>query len=411
MRALLRFLRRFYRLLAPITLALAAVIGALVTHALAQPSVTDRNFLNPASDAGVGGSDLAGRLAGAGVTVRRTASIDEALAWARAGDTTLFVPAPGLVNSYTAEAFTALPSSTRLVLVDPSPAVIGWTGLPVTEAGDRWAEFPAPAGCLLPEASAAPIAGTDRHEWAGPGMASCYGGSVVQFGDVDVWMVGSADPFRNDRIGEHGNEALAAALLSAHPTVVWLDNHHRQPEPKLGPAVRNPFNQPAAKNTGGGDTGGRTVRSSMAGLFPGWVWTVLGLLLLILVVLAIAAARRFGPPVSEPMPVTAKARETVAGRGRLYRKAKQPAVALAALRAGAVRSLPAVLGVAATVPAAELYDLAAVRAGMPRDTVEAILATDEPKTNDELVAAVARLDELMARLTHSIVSTHGLDRT
>jgi hypothetical protein len=48
---------------------------------------------------------------------------------------------------------------------------------------------------------------------------------------------------------------------------------------------------------------------------------------------------------------------------------------------------------------------------MPRDTVEAILATDEPKTNDELVAAVARLDELMARLTHSIVSTHGLDRT
>jgi len=411
MRALLRFLRRFYRLLIPITLALVAVIAVLVIHALAQPSVTDRNFLSPASDAGVGGSDLAAQLAGAGVTVRRTASIDEALAWARAGDTTLFVPAPGLVNSYTAAAFTTLPSSTRLVLVDPSPAVVSWAGLPVTEGGDRWAEFPAPAGCLLPEANAAPIAGADRHEWAGPGMASCYGGSVVQFGDVDVWMVGSADPFRNDRIGEHGNEALAAALLSAHPTVVWLDNHHRQPEPKLGPAVRNPFNQPAAKNTGGGDTGGRTVRSSIAGLFPGWVWTVLGLLLLILVVLAIAAARRFGPPVSEPMPVTAKARETVAGRGRLYRKAKQPAAALAAVRAGAVRSLPTVLGVAATVPAAELYDLAASRAGMPRDTVEAILATDEPKTNDELVAAVARLDELMARLTHSIVSTHGLDRT
>ena len=407
MRGVLRFLRRFYRLLVPITIAAGIVAGTLVVHWLAQPNVTDSDYLNPTSTADVGGADLASALAAAHVTIRRTADIDQALDWARGGDTTLFVPAPSLLNEFSAAALTTMPSSTRVVVVDPPEQVLVAAAAPIDAVNDRWAEFPAAAGCSAPEAANAPRVGSDRHSYAGTTIVvSCYDGSVVRLGDTDMWLIGSADPFRNDRIGENDNRALVTALLSTKPTVIWLDNHDKQPKPDPGPRIANPFNKPLPLPS----FGGRPPRQSLATLFPGWMWTVLGLLMLILLTLAIAASRRFGTPVTEPMPVSAKARETVEGRGRLYRKAKQPATTLNALRTIAVGQLPAILGVAATTPAGDLFGLAAARAAMPTETVEAILRTDEPRDNEELVAAVARLDNLMALLTDSSVLAHGMDR-
>ncbi len=394
MKAFGRFLRRFHRLLIPVAAAVLTIAGIIIVHALDQPDVTDGNYLSPASSAGIGAADLAGELRAAGVAIRNTADIDTAFTWARAGDTTLFIPAPSLLNQFTPEAWTTLPATTRLVVVDPSAATLGNTDLPVDKVDDRWVTYPAAAGCTAPEATGAGRAATDRHRYVAADLAaSCYHGSVVWFAGADIWLVGSAEPFRNDHIGDYGNRALTVNLLSAHDSVVWLDNHRQQAEPPVGSAVTNPFNPPDAPPP----DGQHTVRS-IAFLLPGWAWTVLGMLMLMLLLLAAAAARRFGPPVAEPLPVTAKARETVSGRGRLYRRARQPAAALATLRADAVKRLPALLGLPDGTPADAVCDAAAARSGLSRDTVDAILHTEQPSGNEDLVAAVARLDDLLGRL-------------
>ena len=63
----------------------------------------------------------------------------------------------------------------------------------------------------------------------GPG-ATCYGGALVRAdtGDAADLRGQATEPFRNDRIDEVGNAALATGLLSAHRRVIWVDVHAKE---------------------------------------------------------------------------------------------------------------------------------------------------------------------------------------
>ena len=215
-----RLLRRFHRLLIPITHRRRPRRRhrSSSTCWRSPPSPTATTSTRPAPPASAAPTSPPA-LAGANVTIRRTSDIDEALDWARAGDTTLFVPAPGAAERVQrrrvdddADAAPASCSSTRptktLSRLRPrrstTSATLGRVPGPAgcaAPGGRRRAVGPAPTGTATPARPSPPAATTDP--WYG-----C--------GDTDLWLVGSADPFRNDRIGEHDNRALVTALLSAH---------------------------------------------------------------------------------------------------------------------------------------------------------------------------------------------------
>src|SRR5690606_20137800 len=136
--------------------------------------------------------------------------------------------------------------------------------------------------------------------------------------------------------------------------------------------------------------------------FPVQLWVVVVLLTGAGVLLAVAAARRLGPPVPEPLPVVVPAAEAVTGRGRLYRRIRARQASLATLRAGALARLARAVDPLSRTPDHGL-DVAgprrdafirtiAARSGLPEATVATVLFGPVPTDDEGLVVAVADLD-------------------
>jgi hypothetical protein len=432
--------RRWLRLVVPFVVVLALIITTAVIHALAEPDVTDRDFLNPTSSAPIGGQRLADLLARRGVTIERMDKSSDALVRAYQGDVTLFVPAPSLMHWYYLRMLKLLPPSTRVVLVDPSALTLANGLIPAENAGARWAPSAVPPDCDLPEARAAGVAGVHHTFYGkvdGAELGRCYQDSLVDFryALAEVVLVGSDEPFRNDRIGEYGNAALATGLLSTKHTVVWLDLHRGEPmpglvsqapdpgqvaaPPSLGtggspdpdfpvadpngehrgrPGPGQPLN-PGPGGGGGGGGGGDSGTPPFWKLFPVWAWTGLGLLLLAWLLYALAQARRLGPPVSEPLPVAVRAAETVEGRGRLYRRAKARDLALDTLRSSALQRLRPALGLPPDAPAPDVVAAVAAHTGWPAEEIDAVLYSTELADDADLVRRVGQVDQLLHTLT------------
>ncbi|PWU54645.1 hypothetical protein DLE60_29525, partial [Micromonospora globispora] len=356
--------RRRHRVLIPFGVALVLIVVTLVAHAVDQPDPGDRGFLSPIATDDDGGSRLAEALRGKGVPVRRETDTLRALAATGSGPATLFVPAPELVHPDTVGALAELPAGSRLVLVDPSRRVLEGLGAPVVPTERRWAtRATAPDAdghrCPLPEADVAGTAAADRQRYAtSPGQASvlsrCYAGGLIRApGQTELVAIGASDPFRNDRIGELGNLALATGLLSGPRPVIWLDLDGPAPAPTYG---TGPDGEPAWSPTPGSGSGsdygsndwqndddpesggpaqqGGDNRSTddeaegetppqnpLWAAFPVWFWALLVQLALAGLLVVLWRARRLGPPVPEPLPVTVRSAETVLGRARLYRRA------------------------------------------------------------------------------------------
>jgi hypothetical protein len=432
---------RWLRLVTPFLVVLAILVAALVVHSLDQPDPSDPAYLNPDSAAPLGGQHLADLVRQQGVTVERVTKSSDALVRAYEGDdVTLFVPAPSLMHPYYLRMLKLLPATTRVVLVEPSILTLGDGHVPVADSTDRWAPKAVPPGCDLPEARRAGVAGVYHKRYGevdGAVLARCYDSAVVSFryALAEVVLVGSSDPFRNDRIGEYGNAALAAGLLTTRRTVVWLDLHRSEPPPGIvrpspgaaGQPSDERGNLPAAPpslgtdgspdpdfpvadpngshrgdpgpgpplDSGDGGDGGAPSAPPVWKLLPLWAWTGLGLLFLAAVLYALAQARRLGPPVSEPLPVAVRASETVEGRGRLYRRAKARDSALDTLRTFALQRLRPALGLPPEASLAEVVASVVARTGRPADEVDAILAGATPADDAELVALAHQLDDLV----------------
>ncbi|SCG42847.1 DUF4350 domain-containing protein [Micromonospora halophytica] len=433
--------RRWHRIVIPFALATVLVTVTLLTHAADQPDAGDRGFLSPVATGDDGGSRLAEALRGQGVTVQRETDTLRALLALDGRPATLFVPAPELLHPDTVGALGDLPAGSRLVLVDPSRRVLESVDLPVAPTDRRWAARavdPEADGrpCPLPEADRAGTAAVRLQGYAAAGgyagdLRRCYSGGLVHLPwAADVVVIGASDPFRNDRIGEWGNEALSTGLLGVRGRVVWLDLDGPAPPPHFGTGSSGPpawspapggsttwgdgsgtgDGGPAGGGPGGPGDGGDSDEQDRAdgpqpeenplwSAFPPWFWALLLQLALAALLVVLWRARRLGPPVGEPLPVQVRAAETVLGRARLYQQARARGPAAGTLRAATLDRLLTRLNLPATTPPAEVAAFVAARAGGTADEVHELLYGAEPSTDAELLALARSLDRVTRTVT------------
>ena len=338
-------------------LIVAAIVISLIKGSPADP-------LDPTSASKSGSKALATLLRDHGVTVHRVTSIADAQ---RAGGTVLVA----FPVDYTKFQLDQLRTGVaRQILISPDPRLLPDSlGL----GGNNFP--PAAPDCDWPGALAAGAvdfpSDTNTYQVSRGTAAAidCYRGAVVQVDTLAV--LGSADLLRNDHIAAPGAAALAINLISDNLTVrqvTWLM-----------PGANAPGQPPA----------------SIWDLFPTgarraayWLLIVVGGLLMVW------RGRRFGPVVSEPLPVVVRAAEVVEGHGRLYRRAGARDRAATALRAGATARLAARAGLTRNASSQDLVTAGATLSGRNPTDVAAVLDGPPPTDDSQLIALACRLDEL-----------------
>ena len=436
--------RRRLRLVLPLGVVAALATMTGVAHVVQQPDPTDASFLSPTSDAGDGARRLADDLTGEGVrvTVRRHSA--EAIADAAAGGpVTVFVTTPALVHPYYLDRLATLPPEVRVVMVTPGKAELESAGLDVAVGGPRWTAAAPRPGCATDFATAAGPAAVQRWRYgvANHPAVRCYGDGLVEVRTprAPMTLVGAADPFRNDRVDEHGNRLLARGLLARTPAVIWLDLHEREPAPDDDTGQPTESGQQEPGGTGddtggdrpgedspqddhGGDPqagdqqgndsaqGGNAVTDSpLARAFPPAVWATLALLALAALALAAASARRLGAPVAEPLPVRVRAAETVRGLGGLYRRAGARSTSLATLQGAARVRLAEHYGLPADIPPDEIAERVAAAVGQPVIDVRHVLSGGVEDSDEELARAATTVQNLVRHVTGQQHWHHGTD--
>jgi hypothetical protein len=184
------------------------------------------------------------------------------------------------------------------------------------------------------------------------------------------------DLITNENLDADGNAALALNLMGRLPKLVWyvpaLTDSDVATEPTLGE------------------------------LTPGWVTPAIVLLGASAVAAAFWRGRRFGPLVLERLPDTARATETMEGRGRLYERGRDAVHAADSLRLGTLERLRRALALAPSSPATHIADASADLAGVSRRAVRRLLIEDEPRGERELLALSDGLRALEAAVARGI---------
>jgi hypothetical protein len=243
---------------------------------------------------------------------------------------------------------------------------------------------------------ACPLAETQRSGPAEPGalfrpgegITACYpagdgegllvddapqvGGVTERVAAIDATVV-----FTNERLATAGHAALALNLLGRHALLVWY--------------------LPGLTDSDFADT-----TPTLGDLTPPWVTPSIVLLIIATLAAGVWRGRRFGPLVTERLPVTVRAGETTEGRARLYARAGEPLHAADELRIATLRRLARALGLGPAASAPEISDAVATRLGIDRGATRAILVEDAVHTDRELVEVADRLRELEDRLHRSL---------
>lgn len=380
---------RRWRLL--VVIALIATTVALAA-ALPEPQ-TSTVALAPDNPSDGGARAVAQILERQGVDIAYVRSSAEATAAATAG-TTLLVTGSALLFGDQVDAIAA--TEADLVLLDPDDFLLG----AVTDAATVAAvapRDPGPAGtpaapplvarCDDPDAVAAGsivasgagyVARTDAATVCFPGSDPEVGAYLV----VDergrrVTAIGDATVLTNAHLAEEGHAALVLRALGRHDQLVWY----------VPSSVD--FGQAPASGPG------------LTDLLPPWAGALALQLLLVAAVAAVWRARRLGPLVTEPLPVTVRAAETTRGRGRLYRRSRSYGHAAAALRAAAASRSAARVGLPASAGAAAVIDALARATGRSTDDVAALLYGPPPTDDAGLALLARRLDDLESEVHRS----------
>ena len=286
-----------------------AVLLVLAVAAIVIAAPRGGKPLDPRSPTPPGSRAIAELLRARGIPVTRVPSVSAA-----PGTNTFVVPFPTRLDD---DDLSRLRDATgAVVLVDPSRRVLDSLSLQL-RPGNNLPVRSRPSGCSLrPAVTAGTVSagGTAFEVLGGPETQRCYDDTLVA---VDRYTVlGSGTILTNARLDEDGNAALALGLLDRNAPVAWV----------------LPTGAQSDATTGGG---------TLADHLPDGVSVGILQLMVAVVLLALARGRRLGPPVSEQLPVSVRAAETVEGRARLYRAARARPVAADALREGTRRRVAA----------------------------------------------------------------------
>jgi Domain of unknown function (DUF4350) len=361
-------------------LALAAVVilaGALV--ALLQPGPPAFGYLDPADTGPYGSHALADLLTQRGATVIRTTTPAAALAAASRPGATIVITSPEYLSR---RQLAALAAAGRFVLlVEPDAAALAAAAPRVRLVGGIPVTTTAP-DCRLPAAvlaGSADLGGIGMRLRAGTrGGVSCYPvdglPSLVRYalaGRV-VTVLGSGLALANSYLARNGNAALALNLLSPGGRIVWL-----VPAPAVAAAA-----------------GPARAQRPVTGLLPLAVYLVAIQLGVAVLLAAIWRGRRLGPLISERLPVTVRASETVEGHARLYAARRARDRAAAALRTAMLaRVLPA-LGLPPRAAADSVTAALAERSGRSAARIADLIYGRPPGTDAALVRLADDLDAL-----------------
>lgn len=240
------------------------------------------------------------------------------------------------------------------------------------------------AQCDLPELANVGTVQPDRFFSPADDVTGCFeedgsAGLLIRDRDgVRTVMIEGSSVLSNEHLAENGNAALGLALLGQTDHVVWYV-----------PSFADTDLEAQSPDT-------------LATLTPPWVTPAILLLLLAGVVAGVARGQRFGPLVTETLPVTVRASETMHGRARLTAKAGDSAHAASALRDGSLRRLAKRLGLAVRSTPEEVADAASDRLRIPRGSLTQLLAGPLPQNDAELVDEARRLSELEAAVDTAV---------
>ncbi len=228
-------------------------------------------------------------------------------------------------------------------------------------------------------------------------------------GTSDAVAVSSTTFFENDRLASAGNAALALRLFGAHSKLVWFAPSFI-PDPSLnncgGATCGSGQNRPEPGSTttiraggggGGGGGGSGSSQPTLTSLMPTWIWWALLQLLIAVLLTAYWRGRRLGAVVTEQLPVTVRAAETVEGHARLYRRADAHGRAAELLRKATAGRLAGYFGVPAARAHADpsvLVGPVAARLRVTEESIAELLASEAPQSEAELVRLADRLDQL-----------------
>lgn len=365
------------------SLVVALVLLAAIGASLLPEDWSARGTLDPES-AGTGGTRaLVALLRDGGVEVTVARTRDEAQAALAGGASTLVLPEASMLSLDTVDRLAA--SARDVVLIQPRTRLLDAL-LDGSTLGDFAQEDAVEPVCDLPAAQAAGPAGTGELFLPGDDVLACYpvdgGYGVLVSERADGGTVTAVDglsTMTNDRLTADGNAALALGLLGRNADLVWYV-----------PSLTD------ADATGDPPT--------LADLTPPWVTPAIVLLLLSAVAAAVWRGRRFGPLVTERLPVMVRASETTEGRARLYAASGDAAHALGELRRAARVRLARSLGLATTDAPDRVVNAVADRLGADRAVIRGILIDSLPRNDRELVLASDRLRDLEASV-HAALRT------
>lgn len=346
-----------------IAIAAVALGAGAIGTILSSGGWSERSALDPDSFGPTGTRALAQLLRDQGLEVVVARDRTAAISALDGAPATLALPDAPALSDEAIETLTD--AAADVVLLDPRTRTLELVipGSVTAGYGDGAAVEPA---CALVEARRAGAVVPGTLFEGGSGVTTCYrdgqaSALLVADGPAgrDVVIDGLA-LFTNAHLAEDGNAALALNLLGRHDRVVWY-------VPSLG------------------DTDLSGSGASLGELTPTWVSPSIVLLLAAALAAAVWQARRFGPLVSERLPVTVRASETTEGRARLYARSRDAVHAADQLRIGAARRIAALVALGPAASIDEIADAAADRTGWPRDRVRGILIHDLPRGDAELV--------------------------
>ena len=333
---------------------------------------TPTGYLEPDAANPTGSRALAMLLKDRGVTIESVSTVQGAQRATGPGDL-LLVAQSSLLSKEQLRSLARLPGD-RL-LIEPNGAALRTLAPRISQTGSAPVRA-RDASCDLRGARLAGAASMGGHVYrvqGGPRWR-CYpaAGSpslvrTTRDGQT-VTVVGTARPFTNEYLDEHGNAALTMNLVGSSSTVVWL-----VPDPLAA---------------------GSSQQRSLRELVPSGVWFAVAQLAVAVAFLALWRVRRLGPVVTEPLPVVVRAAETVEGRARLYRSRRARDRAAQALRAGSRSRIAAPLGLSADAEPQAVTETVAARIGRPAPDVGALLYGSAPEDDAALVRLADDLDAL-----------------